>query len=55
MSHQTEQFRLTIGSHRYEASKLNVIILLLCGGDKSSQPQDITIAKQYWNEYQERP
>jgi putative addiction module killer protein len=32
-----------------------IVILLLCGGDKSSQNQDITTAKQYWEAYQERP
>lgn len=28
-------------------------ILLLCGGDKSSQTQDIDRAKMYWQEYKE--
>ncbi len=30
------------------------IILLLCGGDKRSQRRDISRAKQFWNDYQER-
>ena len=30
----------------------NVIVVLLCGGDKSSQRQDILQAQAYWQEYQ---
>lgn len=30
------------------------IVLLLCGGDKSTQEQDISKAKKYWTEYRSR-
>ncbi|MBS3028777.1 MAG: type II toxin-antitoxin system RelE/ParE family toxin [Dolichospermum sp. DET50] len=30
------------------------IILLLCGGDKSTQEQDILTAKEYWRDYDNR-
>ncbi len=28
------------------------IVLLLCGGDKSTQEQDISQAKKYWRDYE---
>lgn len=31
----------------------NTLVLLLCGGDKASQTQDIERAKTYWLEYKE--
>lgn len=30
------------------------IVLLLCGGDKSTQAQDISTAKKYWTDYRRR-
>lgn len=30
------------------------VVLLLCGGDKSTQTQDILQAKSYWKDYKER-
>jgi putative addiction module killer protein len=30
------------------------IVLLLCGGDKSTQEQDIRKAKEYWADYERR-
>ena len=32
----------------------STIILLLCGGDKSTQEQDIRQAQKYWRDYNER-
>ena len=31
----------------------NKVVLLLCGGDKSSQRRDIQLAQTYWQEYEE--
>ena len=31
----------------------NTVVLLLCGGDKSSQVRDIEQAKMYWQTYKE--
>ncbi|GBF81386.1 type II toxin-antitoxin system RelE/ParE family toxin [Aphanothece sacrum] len=32
----------------------STIILLLCGGDKSTQTKDINTAQQYWRDYDKR-
>jgi putative addiction module killer protein len=42
------------GYRLYYALDGNAIVLLLSGGDKSSQVKDIKKAKEYWNEYQEK-
>ena len=32
----------------------DVLVILLCGGDKRTQPRDIATAKQYWQSYKRR-
>lgn len=48
------RFTFGPGFRVYYALKNDTIVLLLIGGDKSSQLKDIEIAKKYWNDYQER-
>jgi putative addiction module killer protein len=38
----------------YFAEVRKEIILLFCGGDKSTQTKDIKLAKQYWKELRGR-
>ncbi len=40
-------FRIYFGMHGAD------VVLLLCGGDKSSQTRDIADAKRYWQEFQQ--
>ena len=49
------ELRIHVGAgyRVYFAAVDNTIVLLLCGGDKSSQAQDIQRAKIYWQEYKE--
>lgn len=42
------------GYRVYFALDGEMIILLLCGGDKSSQDKDIKLAKLYWDDYRRR-
>ena len=39
------------GYRVYFGEDTNSIVILLCGGDKGSQKQDIKQAKAYWKEY----
>ncbi len=39
------------GYRVYYAEEGNTLVILLCGGDKSSQNQDIKKAHKYWDEY----
>lgn len=39
------------GYRIYFGEDRGAIILLLCGGDKSTQSKDIKKAQQYWNDY----
>ena len=42
------------GYRVYFGQEGRTIVILLCGGDKSTQQRDIKRAKQYWLSYQER-
>jgi putative addiction module killer protein len=42
------------GYRVYLAQESARIVLLVCGGDKSTQTKDIETAKRYWNEYRRR-
>jgi putative addiction module killer protein len=41
------------GFRIYYGMEKRTVILLLCGGDKSTQAKDIKKAKQYWQEFKE--
>jgi putative addiction module killer protein len=40
-----------IGYRVYFGREGRSIVILLCGGDKSTQARDIKLAKAYWQEY----
>ena len=42
------------GYRVYFARTGRTLVLLLCGGDKSTQARDISAAKDYWLDYQRR-
>ena len=39
------------GYRIYYTLEDKLVILLLCGGDKSTQDKDIKLAKEYWSDY----
>lgn len=47
------RFHFGPGYRIYFGEVDNTIVLLLCGGAKSSQARDIARAKNYWREYKE--
>lgn len=50
------ELRISVGKgyRVYYANDNEKLIILLCGGDKKTQPQDIAKAKEYWNDYKAR-
>ena len=48
------RFDFGSGYRIYFVEEGDVIVILLCGGDKSSQVKDIKTAKIYWQELLER-
>jgi putative addiction module killer protein len=45
------RFFFSAGYRVYFGEDAGNIVVILCGGDKSSQSQDIENAKAYWQEY----
>jgi len=50
------EFRIDYGAgyRVYFAQSGNLVLLLLCGGDKRTQDQDIVKAKQFWADFNQR-
>lgn len=48
------RFHFGSGYRIYFSEVDDVILILLCGGDKHTQKKDIKLAKQYWRELQEK-
>ncbi len=45
------RFKFGKGYRIYFGKDGDKLVILLCGGDKKTQKQDIEKAKQYWSEY----
>lgn len=54
-AHGVWELRINFGPglRIYYGKQGNVIVVLLCGGDKGSQNRDIEKAKKYWADYLE--
>lgn len=50
------ELRIDVGAgyRLYHARHGKTLVILLCGGDKSSQPADIKRAKEYWADWKQR-
>ncbi|MGF2039407.1 MAG: type II toxin-antitoxin system RelE/ParE family toxin [Nostoc sp. CmiVER01] len=50
------ELRIDYGSgyRIYFGQQGSTVIILLCGGDKSTQDKDIAKAKEYWEDYRSR-
>ncbi len=42
------------GYRVYFGRKGDYVVILLCGGDKSTQSKDIALAQNYWEDYRRR-
>ena len=42
------------GYRVYFGRQGNTVVILLCGGDKRTQAQDVELARAYWADYQQR-
>ena len=53
LGHGVWEIKMTSGLRMYFGQERSVIILLLMGGNKTTQVRDIEKAKQYWRTYGE--
>ncbi len=42
------------GYRVYAGRHGKLVVILLCGGDKSSQPEDVKTAQRYWVDWKRR-